>query len=99
MKAKRIFALAIAVLVCLIALVSVASAQAFSPTPPTQDEGATWTVEGGGYRLVALAWPRSVALAETSALASGGRYRLWSPALQGSGCCCTYLPCVMRNTK
>lgn len=48
---------------------------------------------GGGYRLMSFA-----PLAENVAV--GGAYRLLGlsvPALQGSGCCCTYLPCLMRN--
>jgi hypothetical protein len=34
--------------------------------------------------------------------ASGGGYRLLGPAsptLRGNGCCCTYLPCVLRNLQ
>ena len=33
---------------------------------------------------------------------SGGGYRLLGPAsptLRGNGCCCTYLPCVLRNLQ
>ena len=96
MTGKRLLIVVLAIWVCLAALVSIASAQAVTPTP---DGRATWTVAGGGYRLTALDWPRSVSLAETSALAGGGQYRLWSPSLVGSGCCCTYLPCTMRNSK
>jgi hypothetical protein len=47
---------------------------------------------GGGYRLTSPAW-------QVSGTASGGDYRLLSPAqpmLRGNGCCCTYLPCVLR---
>ena len=53
------------------------------------------TVSGGAYRLTSLA-------RQVSGTASGGRYRLLSPAaptLRGSGCCCTYLPCVLRNRQ
>jgi hypothetical protein len=53
------------------------------------------TVAGGGYQLTSLAWPITGA-------ASGGTYHLSmanTPALQGSGCCCTYLPCVSRNLQ
>lgn len=47
----------------------------------------------GGYYLTTLKW-------QVSGTASGGGYRLLGPAaptLRGSGCCCTYMPCVMRN--
>ena len=48
---------------------------------------------GGGYHLASLAW-------EVSGAASGGGYRLLGPvqpALQGSGCCCLYLPVLFRK--
>jgi hypothetical protein len=48
---------------------------------------------GEGYRLTTLKW-------QASGTASGGGYRLLepaAPALRGSGCCCTYLPCATRN--
>jgi hypothetical protein len=47
---------------------------------------------GGNYRLTSLFWPGS-------ATASGGDYRLMiasAPRPSGSGCCCTYLPCILR---
>jgi hypothetical protein len=52
------------------------------------------TATGGGYRLTSLSW-------QVSGAASGGGYRLLEPAvpasLVGSGCCCTYLPGVLRD--
>jgi hypothetical protein len=51
------------------------------------------TVSGGGYRLTVVALPASGTM-------SGGRYQLQSLAestATGSGCCCTYLPCLLRN--
>ena len=48
---------------------------------------------GGSYHLTSLSW-------QVSGTASGGGYRLLAPvapALRGSGCCCTYLPLVMRQ--
>jgi hypothetical protein len=51
------------------------------------------TIAGGGYRLTTVS-----PLADT--MAAGGAYRLLGPAvpqLRGSGCCCTYLPCLMRE--
>ena len=49
---------------------------------------------GGGYRLTSLAHTWQV-----GEVASGGAYRLLRPASPGGGnqCCCTYLPCVVRN--
>lgn len=50
-------------------------------------------LSGGHYRLVG-------ASAQADVVASGGRYRLLEPAAPTSsenGCCCTYLPCVLRN--
>lgn len=53
------------------------------------------TVSGGGYRLASLSW-------HVSRTASGGGYRLQgstAPLLQGSGCCCTYLPLSLRGFR
>ena len=50
-------------------------------------------ISGGGYRVTTANW-------QVSGTASGGGYRLvgtMAPGLAGSGCCCTYLPCVMRQ--
>ena len=50
-------------------------------------------ISGGGYRLTTANW-------QVSGTAGGGGYRLVGPAAPesaGSGCCCTYLPCVMRQ--
>mgnify|MGYP000260782679 CR=1 FL=1 len=51
------------------------------------------TLSGGHYRLVSLGIGAEV-------VTSGGGYTLLSPAQparSGSGCCCTYLPCVARS--
>jgi hypothetical protein len=59
------------------------------PAPYAVEAG---TVAGGGYQLGSLAWPITGA-------ASGGSYRLAlanEPLLRGSGCCCVYLPCILR---
>jgi hypothetical protein len=51
---------------------------------------------GGNYRLIGLEEEASAV-----AVASGGGYRLFqvpeAQTLAGSGCCCTYLPCILRN--
>ena len=52
------------------------------------------TISGGGYQLTTVG-------SQTDALATGGAYRLLategraSPGPAGSGCCCTYLPCIL----
>jgi predicted S18 family serine protease len=51
------------------------------------------TSSGGSYHLTNLDW-------QVSGTAAGGGYALtspYAPALRGSGCCCTYLPCILRN--
>ena len=53
----------------------------------------TGTVAGGEYRLVSFR-PR------VDSVSAGGAYRLLGPSapeLGGSGCCCTYLPCILLN--
>jgi hypothetical protein len=50
-------------------------------------------LSGGHYRLVSVG-------VQADVVASGGGYTLLQPAAsagQGSGCCCTYLPCVLRK--
>ena len=70
-----------------------AVAQSGEPGPAAGyivDQG---TVFGEHYCLTSLAW-------HVDGLASGGKYRLLSPAapaLRGSGCCCTYLPLTLRS--
>ena len=69
---------------------STAPAVAQSAGPYQVDSG---TISGGGYRLTPATW-------QVSGVASGGSYRLVGPASPGpvgSGCCCTYLPCVLDN--
>jgi hypothetical protein len=54
------------------------------------DEGV---MAGGSYRLTSASLPGSEPMI-------GGGYQLLSLAestATGSGCCCTYLPCIPRN--
>ncbi|MDH7484853.1 MAG: hypothetical protein QHJ81_01095 [Anaerolineae bacterium] len=80
-------------LLVLLLLVGAVLAQPGGPGPAvwyTVEEGMA---SGGGYRLTGLAW-------QFSGIASGGKYRLLgpaAPALRGNGCCCTYLPCIVRR--
>lgn len=53
------------------------------------------TISGEGYHLTSTSW-------QVSGRASGGDYYLLgaaAPNLRGSGCCCTYLPCILRNFR
>jgi hypothetical protein len=53
----------------------------------------TGTISGGSYQLMSFG-------VQAGSIAAGGAYRLLGPSapnLQGSGCCCTYLPCILRN--
>jgi hypothetical protein len=83
------------VIVFLVLLGSVVIAQPSRPDssqPHTVDNGVA---VGGGYQLTGLVW-------QVTGTATGGNYRLLSPAaptLRGSGCCCTYLPVLMRRFK
>lgn len=51
------------------------------------------TSSGEGYRLATLAW-------QVDGTASGSGYILRSPTgpnLRGNGCCCTFIPCLLRS--
>ncbi len=81
---------AIVVLACLL-LAGVVLAQSDrrsgAPTLYTIEPGVA---SSDLYRLVGVSW-------DVDGTASGGGYHLLGPAgpaLRGSGCCCTYLPCV-----
>ena len=87
-----------AILVAIVALLllgTVALAQSGGPAPSTWYTVEQGAASGGGYRLTVLAW-------QVEGSASGGGYRLLGPAsptLRGNGCCCAYLPCVVRNLQ
>ena len=68
-------------------------------------QGEAWqtsgAASGGGYRLTGLTGdPSQGGTWQVRGGASGGSYRLDAPAATssyvGSGCCCTYLPSLMR---
>ena len=78
------------VAILLLLLASAAQAQSGGRNPTLSVQAGV--ASGGGYRLTSLAWRGSV-------IVSGGGYQLlvaYEPRLTGSGCCCTYLPCVVR---
>ena len=77
----------------LLLLGSAALAQSGGPEPPALYSVQQGTVSGGDYQLTNLSW-------QVSGEASGQDYRLLDAAtdgLRGSGCCCTYVPCVLRG--
>jgi hypothetical protein len=91
MMRRRASAFAVVVLACALLLGSVALAQSSGP-PSAQYVVAKGTASGGHYRLTSLSW-------QASGASSGGGYRLLGPASPSGGnqCCCTYLPCILRN--
>jgi hypothetical protein len=69
-----------------------AVAQTCEPGPAARYIVEQGAASGGRYRLTSRTW-------QVCGTASGGAYRLLgpeAPALLGSGCCCTYLPLVLR---
>jgi hypothetical protein len=86
----------------LIALLPVVTLLAVGSTALAQTGEAgsapTWRVQpgtssDGSYQLASLSWP-------VSSTITGEGYALtspYTPALRGSGCCCTYLPCILRS--
>jgi ABC-type glycerol-3-phosphate transport system substrate-binding protein len=82
---KRIALLMLIALVATLLASSVSSAQLNRP-------GAV-TASGGRYHLTVTTW-------RVSGSAHGGGYLLQGPArpaLTGNGCCCTFLPCMIRQ--
>jgi hypothetical protein len=78
--------------ITLLLLGTVASAQSSRPNQSSGYTVQAVTVTGGRYQLIGLG-------SQIGATSSGGAYRLSlaSPsASSDSGCCCTYLPCVVR---
>lgn len=81
----------ITLLLILVVLVCMSTGAGALSTPRYQVEAGT--IAGGGYQLTS-AGPGA------DNVSAGGAYRLLgpsAPALRGSGCCCTYLPCTMRS--
>ncbi len=84
----------IAVLIALIAVLvlgSVALAQAAVHNPIVANDASASRI-GDSYQVTGGVW-------QARRAASGGPYRLLdpaAPALTGNGCCCLFLPCVMR---
>ena len=84
MKTRIIF------LLVLLTLFSATRAVAWSVARYQVEAG---TVAGGAYRLTSAGTP-------ANPVSAGGNYILLVPSApegQGSGCCCTYLPCALRS--
>jgi hypothetical protein len=86
---KRFVYLVLAIAFLMLSSGVVAQTEDSELPPPSLVE--VGSISGGEYRLTRLVW-------QISGSISGGTYRLTSPSLQGSGCCCTYLPCVVSNS-
>lgn len=87
MKRKITFALAVALLL----VAGVTPVMSDAPLHVGVEPG---TAAGGAYQLIGQG-----AAPGTGEL-SGGNYRLQGgvqPLLTGSGCCCTYLPCITKR--
>jgi hypothetical protein len=72
---------------------SVAMAQSSGQGLPVLYTVRQGVMAGEGYHLASLTW-------QVSGAASGTGHRLASsssPAGTGTQCCCSYLPCMLRN--
>jgi hypothetical protein len=90
MKTRIIIVLLITILI--LASGAMASAHANLDGIPITYQITTGLSTGNGYQIFPLNWQVSGAL-------SGGNYSLEvrnSPSLTGSGCCCTFLPCINK---
>ena len=89
MKARTMILGTVAALLLLSAVTLAQSGGRFPSAPYMVERG---TASGGLYRLTGLAW-------QVEGAADGGGYRLSpaTPTLRGNGCCCTWIPCVLRN--
>jgi len=105
MKTRTAILVALVALLCLggVALQSTAPAVAQSgePGPAPGYVVQAGTAAGGSYHLTSPALRQAQGDAwQVSGAAAGGDYTLaipYAPALRGSGCCCTYLPCILRS--
>lgn len=90
MKAKEAI---LAIVATVVLLSTLALAQSGGQPPPSSYAVGQGTASGGGYHLTSLRW-------QVSGNATGAAYCLYrtgSPVLRGSGCCCTYLPLVVKD--
>jgi len=96
----RVQTVILATIAALLLLGSVALAQSGGQPVLSGYTVERGTATGGGYRLTSLAFRNAQGDTwQVSGTSSGGGYRLLGPASPAGGnqCCCTYLPCVVRN--
>ena len=89
---KHVLRLSLVVLLCLL-LGTAVLAQGSVPAASTAYLVEAGTVSGAGYQLAGGTW-------QVDGSASGPGYSLEAVGkgiLQGAGCCCTFLPCVVRD--
>ena len=85
--------IALLLVITLLAVGGAALAQSGGAGPGQAMSVQAGTSSGGSYHLTSLAWQVSgTAIGEGYALTSP-----YTPTLRSSGCCCTYLPCILRN--
>jgi hypothetical protein len=78
-------------LIVLLTLVFLSTGAGALSAPRHQVEAGI--ISGGSYQLTTFG-------AQAGNVASGGAYRLLGPAAPeqlASGCCCVYLPCILRH--
>ena len=89
MKARTLFLIAVTALL-LLGIAGAAQSGRGSVAGYVVQPG---TASGGAYRLTGLAW-------QVNGTANGGGYLLQAVGrtmARGSGCCCAYLPCILRS--
>jgi hypothetical protein len=98
MMKQRIILTIIAILLLLGGVVVAQPGAVSLPSLSPVEQGV---LSGGEYQLVSLPLHQAEGhVWQVSGEASGGKYQLLCPAttmLRGSGCCCTYLPAMLRN--
>lgn len=71
------------------------ASSAMSPPPPAGYSVEKTTLLGSRYQLSSLSW-------QVSGQLSGANYTLSAPSapsLTGNGCCCNFMPCMLRKSK
>jgi hypothetical protein len=93
--------IALLLVISLLAVGGAALAQTGRPGREQAPSVQAGTASGGGYHLASLALRQAQGSAwQVSGTVAGEGYHLavpYTPALRGSGCCCTYLPCILRS--
>ena len=91
---KKPMAFMLALLACAL-LSGLALAQTGGSRPVPAYAVQAGTSAGGSYQVSSLVW-------RVGGTAAGGEYTLAipdAPELRGSGCCCIYLPAVLRGVQ